>query len=117
MSDLEKLKSLAGYIASSLVDSTSGTMLESDGGGKFAIEAASAANSEFIRAKIRAMEECGLDNDYIEDILVSLGSQYQLIRPIAVRPEIFIFLIMDRTQANLAEARRTLRETEKAIRL
>lgn len=117
MSDLDKLKTLEGYLASSLVDSTSGMVLEVHTEGEFEIEAASAANTDVVQAKLRAMRDIGLEGDYIEDILISLGSQYHLIRPLAVRPEIFLYLALDRATANLAKARLTLRQVEENVQI
>ncbi|MFO1202654.1 MAG: hypothetical protein U1E58_08450 [Tabrizicola sp.] len=63
---------------------------------KFDLEAASAANTESGRlAKNRAIKILGLD-DGIEDILITLGKQYHLIRPMEQTPTIFLYVALDR---------------------
>ncbi len=116
MSDIERLSALDGYIAMSLVDSSSGLVIESNVQGTFDIEAASAANTEVVQAKLRAMRDIGLEDDYIEDILISLGTQYHLIRPLAAHPDVFIYLALDRSKANLAKARIVLKAFENTVK-
>jgi hypothetical protein len=112
---LEKLRSIDGYIGSALVDSDSGMALGIDGGaGTFNLEVAAAGNTEVVRAKRKAIKSLNL-NDEIEDILVSLGKQYHLIRPIRGRPAVFLYLVIERSRANLAMARLTLNDAEKSL--
>jgi len=109
---LDPLARLDGFVAAALVDSTSGMMLESRVDGVFAIEMAAAANTEVVQAKLRAMKEIGLGNDYIEDILITLGTQYHLIRLLSKHPEIFIYVALERSNANLAKARLVMRSVD-----
>jgi hypothetical protein len=90
------------------------------GGGKYLdLEVAAAGNTEVIRAKMRTMESLRL-NDQIEDILITLGKQYHLIRLLKnSRQEqgLFLYLVLDRTRANLALARHALKRIEADITL
>ena len=114
------LKTLAkekGFIAAAVVDSDSGMALGTIGGSDdFPIEVGAAANTEVVLAKLRAAEALGLD-DAIEDILITLTSQYHLIRPMRDQPTVFIYIALDRAQANLALARRSVASTEEKLKL
>ena len=66
------------------------------------------------RAKMRTMESLRLD-DAIEDILITLGKQYHLIRLLKnSRDEqgLFMYLVLERPKANLALARHNLKRIE-----
>ena len=121
MADLEtSLKegmAIAGAAGVALVDYTSGMTLGSAGGGAdLDLEVAAAGNTEVVRAKMRTMVELGL-NDSIEDILITLGEQYHLIRPLkSSRGDgLFLYLALVKANANLAMARRQLQTIEQEI--
>ncbi len=113
---LEKLKSIDGFIGAALVDSDSGMMLGAEGGAGINLEIAAAANTEVVRAKRKAVKVLDLKDD-IEDILISLGKQYHLIRPVRARPAIFFYVVLDRGRANLAMSRLTVADAEKTLEL
>lgn len=114
---LKEAMEIAGALGVSLVDYESGMALGSLGGGKYLdLEVASASNTEVVRAKMRAVAALGL-NDTIEDILITLGRQYHVIRPLASHQGggLFLYLVLDRTKANLALARHRLRQIENTL--
>ncbi|MBN7138325.1 hypothetical protein A7A76_04370 [Lysobacter enzymogenes] len=111
---LDELNTLAGFVGAALVDSDSGMSLATIGGGGLDLETAAAGNSEVIRAKRRVAQQLGL-NDTIEDILISLGKQYHLIRPLESNPTLFLYVALDRSRANLAMARHELKSFEKTL--
>jgi len=111
---LTKLEGSEGFIGAAVVDSESGMCLGSVGGGPINLELAGAANSEVVRSKRKAMKALNLRDD-IEDILISLGKQYHLIRPLKTRPTIFFYVALDRSKANLAMSRFGLSEVENDI--
>jgi FixJ family two-component response regulator len=116
-SALENLRSIDGYIGACVVDSESGMTLGTDGGsGVFNLEIAGAGNTEVVRAKRKAMKALNL-RDEIEDMLITLGKQYHLIRPVRSRPGMFVYLALDRARANLAMARITLTDAERKLTL
>ena len=114
--DISALGGLAGFIGACLVDSESGLMLGSEGGANFDLEAAAAGNTEVVKAKNAAKEALGLD-DYIEDILITLGTQYHLIRPLADMPSVFLYVALDKKAANLGMARLQAKKVEGTLSL
>ena len=108
-----------GAIAAAIVDHTSGMALGTAGGGKdFDITVAAAANTEVLRAKLRTMDLLGM-GERVDDILVTLESQYHLIRPITGRAGqgLFLYLALHRDRANLAMARHRLRTIEQNLEI
>ncbi len=114
---LKEALQIQGAIGACLVDYESGMALGTLGDEKaLNLEVAAAGNTEVVRAKMRTMESLGLD-DSIEDILITLGTQYHLIRPLSTVKDasLFIYLALDRKQANLAMARLGLKRIEGEI--
>ena len=113
---LKEAMSIDGAVGAALVDYESGMSLGTLGGGEWLdLNVAAAGNTEVIRANMRVMSELALD-DAIEDILISLGRQYHLIRTLGEPgrggPTLFLYLVLDRSRANLAMARHQLRRIE-----
>jgi predicted regulator of Ras-like GTPase activity (Roadblock/LC7/MglB family) len=100
---LESLLTVDGAMAASLVDSSSGMMLGAVGSG-IDLDVAAAGNTEVVRAKLRTLKSLGL-SDVIDDMLITLTTQFHIIRPLASNPEVFMYLVLDRNRANLALAR------------
>ena len=114
---LKSALSIDGAIGAALVDYETGMALGSAGGDGFLdLELAAVGNTEVIRAKMRAIQSLDL-GDEIEDILITLGKQYHIIRLLrtARSGALFIYLALDRNQANLALARHELRRIESLL--
>jgi predicted regulator of Ras-like GTPase activity (Roadblock/LC7/MglB family) len=114
--DIKGLSEIAGFIGACLVDSDTGLMMASEGGGSLDLEAAGAANTEVVKAKLAAIKMLKL-NDHIDDILITLGKQYHLIRPMEKSPTIFLYVVLDRKAANLGMARVQVKSVEQTLSL
>jgi predicted regulator of Ras-like GTPase activity (Roadblock/LC7/MglB family) len=107
---------IGGFIGACLVDSESGLMLASEGGGRLDLNAAAALNTQVVKAKLQAIEALGL-NDGIEDILITLGKQLHLIRPLEGNPSIFLYVALDKKGANLGMARMQVKKIENSLEM
>ena len=115
---LKEAMTIDGAIGVALVDWSSGMSLGTLGGGKYLdLEVAAAGNTEVVRSKIRTLDTLQID-DKIEDILITLGSQYHLIRLLQQQNDtggLFLYLALDRAKANLALARHRLKGIESEL--
>jgi len=112
---LSALMTIDGAQAVALVDYESGMLLGEAGSG-MDMEVAAAGNTEVIRAKMKTAASLNL-NDTIEDILISLGKAYHIMRPVASRKGLFLYLVLDRNKSNLALARRRVQDVEASLAL
>jgi hypothetical protein len=110
---LESLLRVDGAMCAALVDSKSGMLLGKAGSG-LDLEVAAAGNTEVMRAKLKTMKSLGL-NDTIDDILITLSTQYHVIRPLESNPDVFLYLVLDSEKSNLALARLKVKECDRAL--
>jgi hypothetical protein len=115
---MKEAMTIDGALGVALVDWGSGMTLGAQGGGKnLDLEAAAAGNTEIVRAKMRTIKALQL-NDAIEDILITLGKQYHVIRLLRgpdTGQGLFLYLVLDRDKANLALARHNLKRIESVL--
>ncbi|MDH6130906.1 hypothetical protein P3T37_000273 [Kitasatospora sp. MAA4] len=115
---LKEAMSIEGAMGVALVDYSSGMALGSLGdSADLDLNVAAAGNTDVVRAKMRTMEMLNLHDNEIEDILITLSSQYHLIRPLTTSSGrgLFLYLALHRSRANLAMARHKLRTIEIGI--
>jgi hypothetical protein len=103
---LDQIMAIDGAIAAALVDWESGLTLGTIGSG-LNIELAAAGNTNVIKAKMGVMKDLKLKGT-IEDILITLSEQYHLVRMLESQPNLFIYVALNRSQANLGLARHRL---------
>ncbi|MBJ6642956.1 hypothetical protein DD630_27840 [Streptomyces sp. BSE7F] len=111
------MTSVEGALGAAVVDYSSGMALGTLGGGKdLDLTVAAAGNTDVIRSKVRTMELLGLSGQ-IEDILITLESQYHLIRLVTGRSGngLFLYLVLDKSRSNLAMARHQLKRVEEQL--
>lgn len=116
---LKEMMQIEGAIGAAIVDYTSGMALGTLGTSKeLDLSIAAAGNTEVVRAKMRTLDMLKI-NDSIEDILITLGSQYHLIRPVTGRggQGLFIYLALAKSRANLALARHQVRKVEEELQV
>ena len=115
----EMMAGIEGALGAAVVDYTSGMALGTLGGSKeLDLTVAAAGNTDVIRAKVRTIEQLGLKG-LIEDILITLDRQYHVIRLVKGRSGngLFLYLVLDKSNSNLAMARHQLKRVEEAIEI
>lgn len=110
---VQDLVSIDGSMCAAVVDSSSGMILGQAGSG-IDLELAAAGNTEVVRAKMKTMRALGL-SDVIEDMLITLGTQYHILRPLAKHEGLFIYVVLDKAKSNLALARRKIADVEATL--
>ncbi|GAA2270374.1 hypothetical protein AB0C84_02100 [Actinomadura sp. NPDC048955] len=116
---LKDMMTIDGAIGVAVVDYNSGMALGQLGSSKtLDLQVAAAGNTEVVRAKLRTMDQLGIQEE-IEDILISISSQYHVIRPVTGRKGkgLFLYMALDRARGNLALARHRLREIEESLEI
>jgi len=115
---LKEAMAIEGATGAALVDWDSGMALGTLGGGRqLDLDLAAAGNTEVVRAKMRTVASLRL-NDAVEDILITLTGQYHLIRLLGNADgtnNLFLYLVLDRSRANLALARHHLKRIESEL--
>jgi predicted regulator of Ras-like GTPase activity (Roadblock/LC7/MglB family) len=102
--NLQELINFDGAVSVALVDSESGMILGSAGSTDDNLELAAAGASVMLRARRSTIKALGM-GDSIDDLLVTLSTQLQIIRPLAQSPTLFLYLVVDRAKSSLAMAR------------
>jgi CheY-like chemotaxis protein len=105
---LEDALEIAGVVGVALVHAPSGRVLGAAGGRvSFDVELAAGAAAELVRAQARWLGALDLD-DAIDDVILTLGKQYHLVRPLGAGRDDFLYLVLSRQRANLGQARQQL---------
>ncbi|GAA1148984.1 hypothetical protein F4556_000968 [Kitasatospora gansuensis] len=119
-SSLKEAMTIDGAIGVALVDYDSGMALGTLGdNAELDLNVAAAGNTDLVRAKMRTMQMLNLHDNEIEDMLITLTTQYHLIRPLTMPNGrgLFLYLALNRARANMAMARHQLRRLEATLEL
>ena len=111
---VSQMLNVDGALAAAVVDFDSGMLLAGGGSAAIDLEIAAAGNTEVMRAKMKTMKLLDL-KDEIEDILITLGRQYHLLRPLQRHNGLFLYSVLDKSKSNLALARRSLVDVEREM--
>jgi len=112
---LSKIVSLEGFLSVCLVDSDNGLVLLSEGEvDPTLLDLAAANNADVVRAERETIANLGLE-DEVGDILITLATEYHLIRPLSHKSNLFFYLVLDKHRGNLAMARFVLSDVEKTV--
>lgn len=114
---IEELAATKGVMACGVVDYESGMFVEGRSPSGMDLDILSAGNTEIVRSEIIGMHRLYANQanmkEEIEDILITLQKQYYLMRPLSHEKGLFMFLVLDVHKANLALARRALKDADR----
>lgn len=108
------VEGVQGAIGVAVVDMDGGFTLGTAGtagNDEIDLELAGAGCLDVVQAKIRLLQQLGIE-DEIEDILITLGKQYHLIRRLGSNTTLYLYLAIARDRGNLGLARHQLRFLE-----
>lgn len=113
---LDELMDIDGAIGAAVVDYENGMTLGTTGGRNLDMELAGAGTTEVVRSERNIIHDLDL-NERIEDLLISLNSQYHLVRMCENHEDVFIYLVIDRSKGNLGLARRSIDQIDERLEL
>lgn len=99
-----------GTIGAAIVSDETGALLATAGSDDFDLATASAGHLEVFRAQRDVLGVLGLESR-LEDILITLRTQYHLIRPLAGAP-LLLCIVVESSRGNLGLARHHLRSLD-----
>ena len=112
---MDAVMSINGALGVAIVDRNGGLTLGSIGD-SINLELAASGNVNVLRANQKVMRDLGL-KETIEDLLITLSSQYHVIRPVTANPDVYIYVILKREHTNLGMARYELQSIEKRLQI
>jgi len=104
---LEEARKIDGALAAAVVDATSGVVLGQVG------EESPKLAKDVVLAALRGIR-ASQPEDRLEDIMLTLGRQYHVIRFLDSGHELFVHLVIDRERGSLGLARQQLAKLARA---
>ncbi|MFG3281536.1 hypothetical protein [Streptomyces sp. NPDC048111] len=118
---LEKALAIEGATGVAVVDFQQRRVLGSlDRGSGLDMDKVAYGDSDVMRAKLYTLELLGYSPDSVEDILITLGTELHMIRPLMHLREggLFVYLVLDRARTeSLDSIRQQLRSLEPLLEL
>jgi hypothetical protein len=113
---LRELMLLDGLIFASLIDGNTGLVVASDAQGPDIDRAAQAA-TEILRVHRRTLRQMGhgRPNDPVDEVLVTAGNRYHILRTLQAHPDYFILAVLDKLRSNLAMTRFRVMEAQQVL--
>lgn len=113
---LRELELLDGLVFACLVEAATGTVLASGSVGPD-INRAAAAAAELMAQHRRALRQMGHSrpDDPVDEILVTAGNRYHILRSLSARPNCFILAVLDKLRSNLAMTRFRIMEAQQVL--
>jgi hypothetical protein len=110
---LDTAMQIEGAAGVALVDLKSGMALGLAGDSPN-LDVEAAANADILKAKFKVLTTLGR-KDSVEDILITLGTRYHLLRVVGGAQGLMLYLNLHRAQSNLALARHKLTQIESEL--
>ena len=113
---LDELTVLDGLIFVALVEGQTGQVRASPARGPD-IDRAALAASEIWKTHRRTLRQLGHSRpgDPLEEILVTAGSRYHILRTLRAHPDLFILAVLDKLRSNLAMTRYRIMEAQQVL--
>lgn len=113
---LQELMLLDGLVFAALVDVNTGQVIASEGRGPDIDRAATAA-AEVMTVHRRTLRLMGhwRPNDPVDEVLVTAGSRYHIMRTLQAHPDLFILAVLDKLRSNLAMTRFRIMEAQQVL--
>lgn len=113
---LQELMLLDGLIFAALVDVNTGHVIASEGRGPD-IDRAAIAAAEVLNAHRRTLRQMGhwRPSDPVDEVLVTAGSRYHILRTLQAHPDLFILAVLDKLRSNLAMTRFRIMEAQQGL--
>lgn len=113
---MNELMKLDGVVMCALVECLTNQALVS-GGNAQDVERAAPAAADIMRSHRRSLRQLGhwRPNDPVDEILVTAGSRYHVLRALNEHPDYFVLCVLDKLRCNLATTRFRIMEAQQAL--
>jgi hypothetical protein len=113
---MNELMKLDGVLMCALVECLTNQALVS-GGNAQDVERAAPAAADLMRSHRRSLRQLGhwRPNDPVDEVLVTAGSRYHVLRALNEHPDYFVLCVLDKLRCNLATTRFRIMEAQQAL--